>query len=374
MAKEKGDIKGKVLGNKKAGTAVIVIAILTIILGLVDIGFFLVGIAAIMAGLLVNSAVIVPTVHLGIPTRIKKRIKNSKGITVVMGEGLGFVYPLVDDLLEENIISRKLTTKTVEAKATSVDLVPVEMKGSLQYAPSNEYLNVYIERSLETIEKGMIDAIESEFGKLCGVKLAEDFVKSRKEIELYINCILLLERPPHLFLNKIDTPDMAMGIIFKPEHKMAQDVLDKVAPEKWDIPKNGEGKLDILAFYEKNASRIKILIDNARNELSPVEKLYGIDVAVFRISSVSFSDAAQKAFEEKKNAQSKMNAAQERHKEKMKIIKDYVGLDLPFAEAVNLAESTTGAEVRREVISVVGSGAVSDSSLIAAAKIIGGKK
>ena len=194
--------KGKILSNRLAIILIGAVAVWSLILGLVIDGyaFTLLGLGTIAAILIFNAVVIVPVVHFGIPTRVGKRIKKADGKVVILHEGFDFVLPLIDDLEEKNIISKKLTTKEIKTKAISRDRLEVFLVGSLQYSPFDP--NTYIEREPETISKGLVDAIESEFGKVCGTKDADAFVKSRTEIEVLINCVLRLKRPPHYFFNE----------------------------------------------------------------------------------------------------------------------------------------------------------------------------
>ncbi|PIP91980.1 hypothetical protein COW77_02485, partial [Candidatus Wolfebacteria bacterium CG18_big_fil_WC_8_21_14_2_50_39_7] len=146
--------KGKILSNRLAIILIGAVAVWSLILGLVIDGyaFTLLGLGTIAAILIFNAVVIVPVVHFGIPTRVGKRIKKADGKVVILHEGFDFVLPLIDDLEEKNIISKKLTTKEIKTKAISRDRLEVFLVGSLQYSPFD--LNTYIEREPETISKG----------------------------------------------------------------------------------------------------------------------------------------------------------------------------------------------------------------------------
>ncbi|PIY59080.1 hypothetical protein COY97_00780, partial [Candidatus Wolfebacteria bacterium CG_4_10_14_0_8_um_filter_39_64] len=246
--------KGKILSNRLAIILIGAVAVWSLILGLVIDGyaFTLLGLGTIAAILIFNAVVIVPVVHFGIPTRVGKRIKKADGKVVILHEGFDFVLPLIDDLEEKNIISKKLTTKEIKTKAISRDRLEVFLGGSLQYSPFD--LNTYIEREPETISKGLVDAIESEFGKVCGTKDADAFVKSRTEIEVLINCVLRLKRPPHYFFNeateksKQEFPSLEI-VANKVMGKISElantdkEKADKLSPEKWklkELEKEGE--------------------------------------------------------------------------------------------------------------------------------------
>ncbi len=411
--REKKERSGKILSNKLATKSVLVAAVLTLVLWIaVDYAFALIGLGAIGIILVLNSVVIVPTVHFGIPTRMEKRIGKIKKVDgkevveiVVLDEGLDFVLPLIDDLLEKNVVSKKLTTKPITAEAISKDLLKITLKGSLQYEPNN--LNVYVTRTEDTISDGMNDAIESEFGKLCGIKKADDFVKFRKEIELFINCVLQLDRPPHYFFDEkeeesrikdyirqiySEDPKEAekragllavvakkvMGIIeIEGDSEKSKNDKKKLSPERWILTlekdKDGndsEDEIDVIAFYRDNAARIDLLLKLTKDQNSPVEELYGIGVATFRVAKIDFSDDVKKAFEEQRSAKAKMDAAETRQLKKMEILKRYIDMKIPLEAAVNLTETTADVKgVERQIISVEGS---HSADLLAFAKLFGG--
>jgi len=387
--------KGKILSNRLAIILIGAVAVWSLILGLVIDGyaFTLLGLGTIAAILIFNAVVIVPVVHFGIPTRVGKRIKKADGKVVILHEGFDFVLPLIDDLEEKNIISKKLTTKEIKTKAISRDRLEVFLGGSLQYSPFD--LNTYIEREPETISKGLVDAIESEFGKVCGTKDADAFVKSRTEIEVLINCVLRLKRPPHYFFNeateksKQEFPSLEivankfMGKISELPNT-DKEKADKLSPEKWKLkelekegepeskePKKEEKEIDILAFYRDNTTRISLILDLLEEQQpSPIEKLYGIKVAIFRAAKIGFSEKVQKAFEEERSAIAEMKAAEVRFKKKKQLLEGYIKAGISPEAAVNLIETTTDVKgVERQIISVEGSHSM---DLLAFAKLLGG--
>ena len=392
--------KGKILSNRLAIILIGAVAVWSLILGLVIDGyaFTLLGLGTIAAILIFNAVVIVPVVHFGIPTRVGKRIKKADGKVVILHEGFDFVLPLIDDLEEKNIISKKLTTKEIKTKAISRDRLEVFLVGSLQYSPFDP--NTYIEREPETISKGLVDAIESEFGKVCGTKDADAFVKSRTEIEVLINCVLRLKRPPHYFFNEATE----MTEKFKQEFPLLEIVANKfmgkiselanididkeeagkLSPKKWKLkelekegepeskePKKEEKEIDILAFYRDNTTRISLILDLLEEQQpSPIEKLYGIGVAIFRAAKIGFSEKVQKAFEEERSAIAEMKAAEVRFKKKKQLLEGYIKAGISPEAAVNLIETTTDVKgVERQIISVEGSHSM---DLLAFAKLLGG--
>jgi regulator of protease activity HflC (stomatin/prohibitin superfamily) len=400
---------GKYLGNKTAVKIIIAIfiSIVIILLSFFNfVGFLsaVVGVVLISITLGVNSLVRIDTVHGGIPTRFGKRIRNKDGEVRVLEEGIHLVLPLVDVL--DEIFEKKLTTTEVSTKATSRDKLTIKMKGSVQYRPHN--LNVYIEMAEKTIEEGMVDTIEDEFGSICGTKDADDFYQNRAKVALLIDCMFRLERAPHHYLNEASEPMLkriekefekrpvaiagqVMGIIISQEdvnrhvsrggdRNKLERIREKLDPNEWILkeedPKgNGLEKIDLIAFYNDNITRINLLFDLSElvpeERLSPTEKLYGIKVARFRMALVEFSEEVQRAFEEERSAKAQMKAADVRFQMKEKILKGYMAAQLSPEAAVNLVESTTNEKTTRQVISVEGKGGNSD--LLSFAHLIGGR-
>ena len=379
---EEGLKAGKIISNATS-MWILGIATLSALLGgaLVDwIGFSCLGLATIIAVLALNTAIIIPTVYFGIPTMFKKRIKRKDGMALILEEGLNFVKPLTDDLLPENIKSKKLVTKELKAKALSKDKLEISLEGSVQYRPEN--LNTYIEMTENTIQEGMVEAVESEVGKICGIKDSDVFVEERTEIEFLIRCVLQLEKPPHYYINKAEanfTFPFVMGTILKKETieslregKLTDEKIDeltkKLAPEKWEmklVDDVVDEEIDIIRFYKDNVSRINLLFEFDAD--SAVEKLYGIKISTFRVAKLKFSEKAQEAFEETRSAIAKMEAAKERLSTKKQILKEYIDMHVPVGQAVNLTETTADVRgITRQIISVEGS---QQADLLAAAKL-----
>lgn len=422
--KDGKEIKGgKILSNVLAGKILMVLVMVMMGGAFISEGFLFLGLAFIVTVLSLNSIVIVPTVWFGVPTRFKERKKEEDGKTKILEEGMNLVSPLVDDLLRENLFSKKLVTAKVEAKALSKDRLGIELFGSVQYRPSD--LDVYIGMSPTTITEGMIDAVESELGKICGMKSADTFIKYRTEVETLIQCALQLERPPHYYLDEVKKDDndvitdattgarkkgdlnivawKVMGNIFKGDIaeiirdmeragiEKIQDLIDKLSPGNWTLKegeekddKTGEtiktGEVDIIEFYKDNANRIAMLFfyEDKMNKKSQVEKLYGIDVKTFRLAKLSFSPEAQKAFEKSRSAVAEMEAAEKRFQKKTEMLERFLGIEISgrkisSADAVNLVETTADVEgVERLIISAAAEGSQS-VDIIAAAKLLANK-
>ncbi len=378
---EEGLKAGKIVSNAMSSW-IIGITILSAFLGgaFIDwIGFFCLGLAIIITVLALNTVIIIPTVYFGAPTRFKKRIEKENNTILILKEGLNFVRPLMDDLLPENIKSKKLVTKELNAVALSKDKLEITLEGSVQYKPAD--LNVYIEMTEKTIEEGMVEAVESEVGKICGIKNSDVFVEERTEIEFLIRCVLQLEKPPHHYINKAEETNHSfpfeMGLILKDEtlenlkeklsEEKIKELVKKLKPLKWDM-KLVDDEIDIIRFYKDNVSRINLLFEFDAD--SGVEKLYGIKIAAFRVAKLKFSKKAQEAFEETRAAEAKMTAAKKRLDAKKEILEKYIDMNVPMNQAVNLTETTADVKgISRQIISVEGS---QQADLLTAAKLFAG--
>lgn len=425
----------KIVSNV-ATTNILGVLVLIIIGGaFISTGFVPLGIAGIIVVLLLNSILIVPTAWFGALTLFKQRIKESDGTIVVLEEGLKLGWPLINDLLLENMRSKKLTPAEINTEALSKDKMAITIKGSAQYRPDD--IDICINMSPKAITDGMKDAIESEIGNTSGLKEADAFVDFRPQIEAIIQCVLKLERMPHHYLDENryigeiakkaqqlkekvgyaveesnksiekvlkekEVAGKVMGMIFKgkPENiiedmesagfdlEETKEFVNKLSPENWILKKvedddddrkstkpTKEEEIDVLKFYKDNASRITILAfyEDRMKKKSPVEKLYGIKVDVFRMARPSFSSEAQKAFEESRGARAKMEAAERRFQKKTKMLEKFLGMKISPADAVNLVETTADVKgVERLIISSAAEGSQS-VDIIAAAKIIAGK-
>jgi len=390
---------GKYLTNKNAVKVIIaVLAVMAVTVFFFEIDFLttVIGVVLIIITLTVNSLVGVDTVVGGIPTRFGERIKNKNKEVRILEEGIHLVFPLIDTLEQEEIFEKKLTTTEVTTQATLKDKLTIKMKGSVQYRPHN--LNVYVEMAEKTIEEGMIDTVEDEFGSICGMKNADDFYQNRAKVALLIDCMFRLERAPHYYLNEANflvlssikkefgeepspVAGQVMGVILSQkdaeryekkggDKQKLKNIREKLNPNRWilkeekDAEGNELGEIDLIAFYNDNITRINLLFDLSelvpKERLSPTEKLYGIKVARFRMALVEFSEDVQRAFEEERSAKAQMKAADARFETKERLIKGYIAAGLSPEVAVNLVESTTNEKTTRQVISVEGKGGNSD--------------
>ncbi len=335
----------------------------------------LIGLIVIAVVIALNAIVIIPTVYFGIVTRFKERIKRN-GKVRILREGLNTIAPFIDKVV---LFSRELQTKSLSFDVFSMDRLEIKTAGSIQWRPDN--LDVFIEMQEKTIVDGMADAVKSELGKIAGIKEGDNFIRSRRALEIFINCVLRLEKPPHHWVNpvrdnkgKVEKYEMdeeclkeyLVDIEKSVKGEEYNEIAEKIEKSRWQLPivlkeEKGEKEivLDELSFYEQNITRASFLLEQEaelKEKLSSIEKLYGIDIAIFRLADVDFSEATKKALESVRQAGAEMEAAQKRQEQKVKMINEYVNMKLPEQLAVNLAETamTGKATIDRKIISLEG--------------------
>ncbi len=334
----------------------------------------LLGIVVIAVVLVISAAVSVPTAHYGVITRFGERVRDS------LSEGLSFIIPFIEKVL---IYSIELKTDPLDKISVfSSDRLDIELKGSVQWRPDTDNLKKFVEIPENTILVGLKDAIKSEIGKIAGEKKGDFFIKERKALEMLINCIFRLQRPPHYFLNpKSGTSgkEYEFGDSFNKwiGEKQMGEKLDKLISAKtknkdnggWNLEtveeevgeddkKTGKFRLDIIAFYKVNARLVQLMIDLGETERSPIEELYHIDISIFRLADVDFTEATKKALEKKRQVEAEIVAAKQQQTWKLEIIDDLMKKGLDAEKANNAADVILGIAEKRQVISIEGGGSV----------------
>lgn len=265
----------------------------------------------------------VPTFNHGAVRRFKKLTGRK------VGPGLVFVLPFIEDVLIESAgaqeTSIELKREPIIVNVISKNRLQIDIKGSIQFRMDPEMIDAYIRLGKDAL-KGIADAIQSELGASAGAKLGDDFISKRTAIQDMINCVLRLEKPPHLIAT-------AFGY--------SEDIV---------LP------TDRLDFYEANMSKIKTaLVAKDKSERSKVEKRYGIEIVTFELTHVDFSAETQKALEKLRQAEAEMQAAEEIYKKKLKVYNELRGPGgLTPQQAMNAADITVGQAEKRKVISLEG--------------------
>lgn len=244
--------------------------------------------------LLLDAYAVVPKAHYGVRLILGRRIsKMSKVARFFFGKGVrdeGFCFKI--PFLEEiEIFSYELQTTPIKVKVFSKDRLEITVEGSVQHRPDRALVEkIYAEMSEEAIRIGLVDAVESELGKIAGSKDGDVFIQSREELENLINCVLRLNIPPHHGPSDYSTQG---------------DLSDngEIPPEKR------------IEFYKQNRKKIRETLGGETKEVSlrsTIEERYGFDIVTFALSKVDFSSETKKALEEKRQAKAHTEAAQEK--------------------------------------------------------------
>lgn len=344
-----------------------------------EIVIFVLGILVGAAVFLLSAAISIPTAHYGVVVRFNERTGR------VLNEGLNFIWPFIEKAL---IYSYELRTDPLEAEVFSKDRQETSLKGSIQWRPDFKNLRRFVEIPENTILVGLKDAIKSEIGKIAGAKDSQVFISERPQLEVLINSIFRLERPPHLHLNfgwtekegyliSVEMGDSMSKWIQKVQkyvealkkggeagEKKAKELsekLAKISETEWKIlpvknPGTEEAEWDVLRFYELNASRVKIMLEmvDEEDEQSLIEALYGINISIFRLADVDFAEATKKAMEQKKQIGLKIEAAKQQQKWKLEIMDELMAKGLDAEKASNAADVLMGIATPRQVISIEG--------------------
>lgn len=328
--------------------------------------FFVIAVVFFLGGF-----VSVLVAHYGVVTRFGKRTGR------VLSEGLNFITPFIDKV---RLYSYELRTDSLDKISVfSEDRLDMELKGSVQWRPDKNKLVEFVEIPENTILVGLKDAIKSEIGKIAGEKEGDFFIKERKPLEVLINCIFRLQRPPHYFLNPIveeverkriikgyefgDSFDKwirdkkkIMAGVDEDEEKIKK-IEDARTERMWDIQVENE-KLDILKFYKENARWIQLMIELGEDERSSIEELYHIDISIFRLADVDFTSETKRALEKERQVKAEIVAAKQQQEWKLKIMDELIEKGLDAEKASNAADVIMGVAMPRQVISIEGGNVV----------------
>ncbi|MBI4085418.1 MAG: hypothetical protein HY432_02865 [Candidatus Liptonbacteria bacterium] len=242
---------------------------------------------AALTVLIADSIVLVPAYHFGVLERFRKRTGH------IYDEGIGFKLPFVDKVIP---ILMGLTAIPLVVKFTTEDKLQLQVTGSLQYRPDprrtdSEGRNLFISMTEAIIQSGIQDMLRDMLGGLGGVYNAEHFIGNRQALGDLINNILKFREPYHLR----HTPGTGEGKCGVDGCKFGDRIDAK----------------DLIAFYNSHWKAIKQRNEEERTrggEASTVEQRYGIDVEVFVLANVDFSDDIKDSFEKEKEAEARARA------------------------------------------------------------------
>lgn len=286
------------------------------VLAIIGIGFLVV-----IAATILSSFVVVPSFHFGVVERFGRRTGR------IVTEGLNIKLPFFERV---ELISLQLAEIPVEIDFTTAppDRLQLTMKGSLQYRPdpsvsdkSYERRNIFITMSEEIIKKGISDAIKDLLGMIGGITPADMFIQRREAINLLINCLLRLAVPPHRQAGM----EVNHWLDFYADAHNRQFVVEALEHER-----------------------------EVTEDRSGIEERYGLDVVVFALAEVDFSNEVKKSFERQRQAQARREAFQH----KIAMAQQARDLGATAQEALNAADVSLDPDVKKQVVSVEGEAGV----------------
>ncbi len=250
-----------------------------------------------------------PTLNYGMVVRFRKRTGR------VLNEGLNFIWPFIESV---DLIEYKAMNLDVKTFFFSQDNLEVIINGSVRYRPDKNLVDKAFSEMTETaITKGIEDTIKQELGIIGGTKPASVFITSKEAVSHLINCVLRMEKPPHIALNL--SPSKRL-----PHYKK----------EATDIR-------DALSIEHKNIS-----------DRSAVENRYGIDILEFSLALVDYSPKTKEALEKKKQVEAELKASKEKFDQTIKRARTIKTEELT-PEQINAAQTSVG-DAKKNVHSIEG--------------------
>lgn len=299
----------------------------------------LVYIAILVIGgfLLSDSFVQIPAFHYGVREVFGKRRKG------VVYEGLRLKIPFFEKI---ELVSMELKEIDITILFTTQDKLKLTCEGSLQYRPDEGILdkqekNLFITMSEEIIKGGIDDSVKAKLGALGGVIEGAQFIEHRHAVSDMINCFFRLEQPPH--------------------RTHVQNDAEKCGLTNCEFDKEVNAN-ELIKFYDAHWPLVKKLLDR-ENEFttsrSQIEKRYGIDIDLFALADISFSEETQSSFEKEKQALARKGA----FAQKKAMIGEMMALKASFQEAANAADISLDPKIEKKIVSVEGSVGVLGSFL-----------
>ena len=327
--------------------------------------------AAIMAVMAAKAFETIPKFNLGIVFRIQKPTGR------IVDEGLKLKVPFIDKIKS---YSRKGRTMKINISVFSKDKREILMQGSVDWKIVKQRLLTFAEME-NTIEEGFNGALKSNMRKIVGNRKGDVFVNETGAVGRIINCLIRLERLPHLHFD-FDCHDgrFKMGNSFrrwleKALTKMSEDecvehfgfgkaeLREKLKPEEWRLAatEDDEEELDLIAFYKKNAAKIELMLRLGQRveEVSPLEMRYGISIIALELPVVDFSPETKTAMEAAQQKKEEMKSADEVINKKVEVMKKLKAAGITDPEQMsNAADVLIGAAEKRKVFSIEGGGAI----------------
>lgn len=290
-----------------------------------------------------NAIAQVKEMRFALPTMLGRRRKR------ILYEGPHFLFPLIENIKEENVFSleeQKSTVKFSFFSGTTEGGGNLEMNltGLVKWRVDPRILSEtgfpkFMEVLPETREEGLEGKIKSEISRLGGLYPWNVFREKRRAVEHFINCILRLEIPYHAdkkFLKRLGNSTNSQ------ENQYAEYA------KGGEVPRQKR-----LSFYEDCSQRIGDgLRKEAKDQTSEAEDAYGIRISEFILGILLLSPEATKATEAKEITLRQLEAMEKINDQKKKMAKELTSSDLSQA-AIDSAELTLK-QAEKKIVSFEG--------------------
>lgn len=327
--------------------------------------------------LIYDSVVVIKPVRFGVVLRFKRRTGR------ILREGLNFVLPIIDTV---EVYDQRIGSESIPLSFFSKDNLEVILKFMVQWYPDptifykdsnvseKENLNRFMANTEETIASGISEVIKSIVGNIIGKVSAYTFIDKKKAVGRYIDCVLRLKRPPHVYPSTLgftkeeferfseEVKRGKSGMDFKEEIrkkieecKRKEDEIEEEclketnqSPETGNFFKkinfdSGEELDDVnqrVRYYHYFSSLINELLREEKHrpdEHSDIETRYGIEMVISELSEVDFSPATKKSMELLEQTKRKLKADQEESNKLQKITGALKGLGIDSSKALDAA-------------------------------------
>ncbi len=324
--------------------------------------------AAIAAVAAANSVSIISKFNLGLVFRMQKPTGR------IVNEGLNFKWPFIETIKP---YSYKAKSMEINISVFSKDKREILMQGSVDMQIAKKRLLTFAEME-NTIDEGFNNAVKSNMRKIVGNREGDVFVNETAAVGRIINCLIRLERLPHLHFD-YHNGEFKMGDSFR---RWLDNALSKISENNF-VDSFGYGKaalreklnltdwrltameddaeeLDIVKFYKRNAAKIELMLQLGQlvKEVSPLEMRYGISIIALELPVVDFSKKTKEAMEAAQQTEENMKAVKELKKKKVEIMREMMAEGLGAEAASNAADVLIGAAEKRKVFSIEGGGAI----------------
>ncbi len=216
-----------------------------------------------------------------------------------LDEGTHFIWPFGIDKVEDDEFKIDIREGPVKISATCLDGPEVTVESTVLYRADEHMLATqFYEAEAPVIIRGLEETVQNTVGDVAGQHNSKDLYKKRPALKRLIDSILRLETPPHSDPEFLTSLGLKIG---GDSHTLIRDSDRK--------------RLKLLDFYSVYHQQVDERLNRTgKGSHSRIEKALGIDIGQLTLKKVSFSVAYTNSLEQKRIAQEKKVAAEERAK------------------------------------------------------------